>query len=177
MSRAARVPLRAVLAAGAALALACARSEPEGETAAAPQAHEFELPDLAGKTVRLSDFSGKVVLLDFWATYCIPCHESIPEFQSLYERYGPKDFTVLGVSVDAYVREVPDYAKEMGMRYPVLLDSDRTAAEAYGVHKLPTTFLLDRAGRIRREWQGYDAAIAGEIRAELAAVLAGKDAS
>ncbi|MFH1725707.1 MAG: TlpA disulfide reductase family protein [Elusimicrobiota bacterium] len=157
----------------------CGRPEgSEAKTGRLPErAPNFELKDLSGKTVRLSDFQGKVTLLDFWATYCLPCHESIPAFQRMYERYRADGLEVVGISVDAYAEHVPEFVKERGMAYTVLLDSDETAMEAYGIRGLPETFLIDRDGRLRDHWVGFDGQLEEEIRAAVRASLRGKDAS
>lgn len=119
----------------------------------------------------LADFRGKVVLLDFWATYCLPCHESIPFFQRLYERYGGRGLEVVGVSVDAYAGHVPEFVRERGMTYAVALDPEQATPGLYGYRTLPTTFLLDREGRILRRWAGFDSAIAEEMEKEILAAL------
>lgn len=157
----------------AALGAACGRSdkasrEPVSRT---PEVLEFELKDLSGKTVRLSDFRGKVVLLDFWATWCGPCEETVPWLGKLQERYGPRGFTVLGLSVDDYPEDVPLFVGEHGIRYPVLLDPDKKVFRRLGVPGVPATFLVDRDGRIVNEWLGFDAEIAADLEnavAELA---------
>jgi peroxiredoxin len=113
------------------------------------KAPEFELKDRDGKTVRLSDFAGKVVLLDFWATWCVPCKTTIPWFNELSAKYGPQGFTVIGVSMDAdgwpVVRPFMD---KMEMKYPVLL-GDKRVAYLYGdVEELPLAFFIDRNHRV-----------------------------
>ncbi|HVE13704.1 MAG TPA: TlpA disulfide reductase family protein [Elusimicrobiota bacterium] len=151
-----------LLALAAALG-ACRRSQ---EGAAAPErAPSLALQDLGGKTVRLSDFQGKVVLLDFWATYCEPCHESIPMFEKLYDELKPRGLEVVGVSMDPAPEEVPPYVRENRMRYTVLLDPQTTSQDSFGVRGLPTTMLIDRQGRIRRRWLGFDEGVAAEVRA------------
>lgn len=172
MSRAARIP---PLLLAAALA-ACGGPDP-GAGRAPKRAADFELEAISGKTVRLSDFKGKLVLLDFWATYCGPCHESIPYFQRLYKEFGPDDFTVIGVSVDAYKEYVPDFVKETGIDYPIALDPGRKTLGDYGVHNLPTTFLIGKDGVILREWMGFDPMVADEMRALVSQTLQRKSAS
>ena len=137
----------------------------------AQAAPDFELDDLTGKKVRLSDFKGKVVLVDFWATYCLPCHEAIPELQALQDKFRDKGLEVVGISVDAYTGHVPEFVAEHGMKYAVVLDPDQSTAKSYGFSQLPTTFLIGRDGKIIRKWLGYDNAIGEEIRTQVAASL------
>lgn len=134
-------------------------------------APDFALADLTGKTVRLSDLRGKVVLLDFWATYCLPCQDAIPELVELHKANQAKGFEVVGISVDAYSGHVPDFAKEHKMSYTVVLDPDQGTAKTYGFSQLPTTFLIGRDGRIIRKWLGYNEIIGSEIKEEVKAAL------
>ncbi|MBI2362837.1 MAG: TlpA family protein disulfide reductase [Elusimicrobia bacterium] len=137
------------------LALAACRPAPEAGKAGPPAA-DFALKDLSGKTVRLGDFKGKVLLLDFWATYCGPCEESVPALDRLYREFKGSGLEVVGVSVDTFADAVPDYVKEHRMTYTVLLDEDEKAREAYKLRGLPQAFLIDREGRVLTQWFGYD---------------------
>src|SRR5262245_40018083 len=116
------------------------------DTATAP---EFSLPNLKGDTVHLSDFKGKVVVLDFWATWCGPCKMEIPHFAELLKRHGEKGFVIVGVAMDEPGAEVvkPFVAKNQ-IKYHVLLGDGYTANKYGGVNALPTTFLIDRKGKI-----------------------------
>ena len=163
---------RAGLALALLAALACGRSQEKPPVKqAAERAPNFELKDLSGKTVRLSDFQGKVVLLDFWATYCVPCHESIPVFQRLYEKYRGQGVEVVGVSIDAFTEHVAGFVKEQKMGYTVVLDPESSAPPLFGVRGLPTTLLVDRSGAIRQRWVGFDPEVASEIQAGIEAAL------
>ena len=124
----------------------------------------FSLKDLSGKTVQLSDFKGKVVLLDFWATYCLPCLEAIPEFQKLYESHRKDGFEVIGISIDSFTDNVPSFVKEHGVGYKIVLDPDHKAQDAYKIRGLPETFLVGRDGMLREHWIGYDAELEAEIK-------------
>src|SRR5258708_7836638 len=118
----------------------------EKERKAAP---EFELKDADGKTVRLSDYKGKVVLLDFWATWCGPCKIEIPWFIALERKYKDQGFAVIGVSMDEEGwTVVKPFISELAINYRVLQGSDSTAQLYGGVEALPTTFLIDRDGKI-----------------------------
>ena len=113
------------------------------------EAPDFTLPTLAGDSLRLADLRGQIVVLNFWATWCAPCVEEIPELIDLHDELNPHGLTVLGVSLD---EEGPDLIKpftdRFGITYPIPLD-DGAVAEAYGgVWALPTTYVIDPEGQI-----------------------------
>jgi peroxiredoxin len=113
------------------------------------QAPDFALKDADGRVVRLSDYRGKVVLLDFWATWCGPCKIEIPWFMQLERQYKDRGFAVLGVSMDDDGWEsVKPFLSELGVNYRVVIGDDKTAQLYGGIDALPTTFLIDRTGKI-----------------------------
>jgi len=169
-SSSASLLVRGLLACGAvalaAFALASCRETPaprttagaSGAVAAADSnlAPGFTLPDLEGTPVRLSDFRGKVVLLDFWATWCGPCRMEVPHFKELTEKYGGQGFVVLGVALDETGAEVVrPFVQKQDIRYPIVIGDQYTAGRYGGVGALPTTFLLDREGRVVKKYVGY----------------------
>jgi peroxiredoxin len=111
-------------------------------------APDFALQDADGKTIRLSEYKGKVVLLDFWATWCGPCKIEIPWFMEFQRKYKDRGFTVIGVSMDDGWQVVKPFVEEFKMNYPVVLGDDETAAKFGNVEVLPTTFIIDKEGRI-----------------------------
>ncbi len=112
-------------------------------------APEFDLKDAAGKPVKLSEYKGKVVLLNFWATWCGPCKIEIPWFMEFEQQYKDRGFAVLGISMDEEGWEiVKPYIEKYKLNYRVLLGTDMVAQIYGGVDSLPTTFLIDREGRI-----------------------------
>ena len=115
-----------------------------------PMAPDFSLTDITGKPLKLSDYRGKVVMLDFWATWCGPCRIEIPEFLELEKRYGPQGFAIVGISMDdsSQSADVVNFYKELQMNYPVALGNDRLGELYGGVIGLPTTFMIGRDGRI-----------------------------
>lgn len=123
------------------------------EPAAAPV---WQLSDLSGNTVKSEHFKGKVVILDFWATWCPPCRAEIPGFIDLHRRYADKGIVIVGVSLDQQGPAiVKPFVEKFGMKYPVVM-GDSAIAEAFGgVEALPTTFIIDRAGNIVRTHVGY----------------------
>ena len=112
-------------------------------------APDFTLKDSNGATVHISDYRGKVVLLDFWATWCGPCKIEIPWFMEFEQQYRNRGFSVVGISMDEDGWEVvKPYVQERKMNYRVLLGDDHVGSLYGGVEALPTTFLIDRQGRI-----------------------------
>ena len=120
--------------------------EPKHPPIAAPG---WQLPNLEGKTVRLSDFKGKVVVLNFWATWCPPCREEIPDLIALQKKYADKGVVVLGISMDGGgPAQVAKFAKAKGINYPIFMGDQRTAAAYGGIEAIPTTFIIDRKGNV-----------------------------
>jgi peroxiredoxin len=119
------------------------------EQRAAP---EFELPDLSGGTVSLAESSGRVRLIDFWATWCPPCRDEIPMLNELHKTYESEGLTILAIS-DEKAEVVREFADEVGMDYTNLIDSG-DVSENYRVLGLPTAFLIDRDGRIVDSYMG-----------------------
>ncbi len=118
------------------------------ERRAAP---EFQLRDTDGRTVRLSDYRGKVVLLNFWATWCGPCTIEIPWFVEFERRHKDRGFAVLGIAMDEDGWEVVrPFMERLRINYRVLLGNDEVAQAYGGVDSLPTSFLIDREGRVAR---------------------------
>ncbi len=112
-------------------------------------APDFELQSLDGKNVKLSDFRGKAVLLNFWATWCVPCKIEMPWFVELQKEYGPQGFQIVGVAMDdASTEDIAEFAKQMGVNYPVLLGKESVGQSYGGVAVLPTTFFIDRDGKL-----------------------------
>jgi cytochrome c biogenesis protein CcmG, thiol:disulfide interchange protein DsbE len=111
-------------------------------------APDFSLPDLAGQKLKLSSYRGKIVLLDFWATWCDPCRREIPHFTELQSKYGSHGFQIIGVSMDDGPDPVRDFYQQFKMNYPVVMGTARTGELYGGVLGLPLAFLIDRDGRI-----------------------------
>jgi peroxiredoxin len=112
-------------------------------------APEFTLESLEGKTVRLADFRGKTVLLNFWATWCQPCKIEMPWFEELQKQYGPEGLQVVGIAMDdASKEDIARFAKDLGVNYPILLGKESVGNAYGGVQFLPSTFFIDREGKI-----------------------------
>ncbi|PYU97451.1 MAG: hypothetical protein DMG26_21355 [Acidobacteria bacterium] len=113
-----------------------------------PLAPDFSLGDLSGQKLRLADYRGKVVLLDFWATWCGPCRIEIPGFVELQNRYRDKGFTIIGISMDDGPEPVKEFYREFKMNYPVALGDEKVSELYGGIIGLPTSLLIGRDGRI-----------------------------
>jgi peroxiredoxin len=147
----------------AALLCACERKQPAalpGNTAPA-----FSLKDPSGNTVRLQDFAGRVVVIDFWATWCGPCKEATKELEALHRQYGSRGVAVIGISIDKgtdAAAKVQEYVTKSGLTYRLLID-DGSAYKAYGITRIPATVILDRQHIIRVTYPGFRPGIGKEV--------------
>src|SRR5438094_8956212 len=112
-------------------------------------APDFTLESLDGKPVSLSDFRGKAVLVNFWATWCQPCKIEMPWFEEMQQQYGPNGFQVLGIAMDdASKEDIAKFAKEMGVNYPILIGKEAVGDAYGGVSFMPQTFFIGRDGKV-----------------------------
>jgi cytochrome c biogenesis protein CcmG/thiol:disulfide interchange protein DsbE len=150
------IPRATVLAAVLVFASSCgsgsARSEDTVEAANVEErkpAPDFALKDGEGRDVRLSDFRGKVVLLNFWATWCGPCKIEMPWFVDFQRKYKDRGFSVVAVSLDEEGWDVVrPFAEDLKLNFPVLLGNDELAERFGGIQALPTTLIIDKEGRV-----------------------------
>jgi len=156
-----RLALAGLLLAGASAASAA------GPAPGGP-APDFTLRTLDGKNLRLQEQRGKVVLVNFWATWCAPCRQEMPLLDQMYQKYKGAGFTLLGVNVDDDSKNAAAVAGKLGVNFPVLFDSDKTVSKLYDLNSMPSTLLIDRDGRVRfmhRGYQsGYEATYEKQIR-------------
>ncbi len=133
-----------LLLAGAILFTGCSNIE-----SANGKAPNFSLQDLNNRTVRLSDYEDKVIILNFFATWCPPCRTEIPDFIELVDEYSDKNLVIIGISLDrSGVGALREFANGLGINYPTLLD-DGLVSNAYGpIRSIPTTFIIDKKGNI-----------------------------
>lgn len=117
-------------------------------------AANFSLPDLNGHALDLSSYRGKVVLLNFWATWCTPCRAEIPNFVQFQDSYGPQGLQILGISMDDGPQPVREFYQQFKMNYPVAVGTDKVAQSYGGVLGLPVTFLIGRDGKIAAKYIG-----------------------
>ncbi|NIP80094.1 MAG: redoxin domain-containing protein [Gemmatimonadetes bacterium] len=119
-------------------------------------APDFAVRTLDGDTVRLADLRGQVVLVNFWATWCAPCRLEMPGFQDVWEDYGDRGVTILGLSVDRGVRDtVERWVRDRGITYPIAFAPGRVVREYGGASVLPTSILINRQGRIVHRVEGF----------------------
>lgn len=113
-----------------------------------PPPADIELPDMSGKTVRVSDFEGKIVFVTFWATWCPPCREETRALEKLYRKFKNSDLSMITADLQESEATVRKYLDRNDLTFPVLLDSDGKYGTLFGVRAIPTTFILDRKGGI-----------------------------
>jgi peroxiredoxin len=118
------------------------------------RAPEFELALLDGGSVSLEALRGKVVLVNFWATWCAPCEAEMPAMERLYAALRGDGFELLAISVDAERDDVEAFRKRLALTFPIALDPDKRAADAYQSHRFPESYLVDRDGTIRARYIG-----------------------
>jgi len=119
-------------------------------------APDFTLPDLEGNSLTLSDFRGKVIILNFWATWCPPCRKEIPDFVELYEKYKDEGLLIIGVNLDkGDSRAVKQFSKNYKINYPIVLGNVNVTQDYGGIRGIPTTFVIDRKGDIKEKYVGY----------------------
>ena len=135
----------ALIAAGLAWLVGLGQTQPAPER---PPAPSLVLPDLEGETFRLADHRGEVVLVNFWATWCPPCRKEMPSMQRLWEAWKGRPFRVVAVDVGEEESAAWAFAATEDLTFTILLDNDSAVSRAWGVRGLPTTFLIDPAGRI-----------------------------
>ena len=118
-------------------------------------APDFSLLTTDGKQLKLSDYKGKIVLLDFWATWCPPCRKSIPDLIDLKKQFGSKGFEVIGISVDTETKnEVVPFMKNHGINYPFVYADNNVVMQYGGIRAIPTSFIVDQKGKIIASYEG-----------------------
>jgi peroxiredoxin len=120
--------------------------------AAAP---DFTLHTMNGPNLRLQEQRGRVVMVNFWATWCGPCRQEMPQLNRLYEKYHAAGFVLLGVNVDDDTRKAAEVAGKLGVTFPVLLDTDKAVSKLYELSTMPSTVIIDRDGKVRYVHRGY----------------------
>jgi peroxiredoxin len=158
-NRAGTIALALLLAAGA-LWVVFGAERPAGPVGEGHPAPDFTLPVLDGAEQSLSSLRGRVVLLNFWATWCKPCEDEMPAMERLYAKLGGADFELLAISVAEGDDEVRAFRDRLALRFPILRDPDKRAATAYQTFRFPESWLIDRDGTVvaryigPREWDG-----------------------
>lgn len=150
-----------------------ATTRSDGVTLGAP-ATDFTLRDIEGRTVRLSDYNGKVVLIDFWATWCTPCEAELPHLERLYAESKDRGFVLLGIAMDGpeTVANVTPVARRYNLSFPVLLDEETKVVSLYNPKRTaPLSVLIDQKGQIFRVRQGYNAGDEKLVEADVKSLL------
>src|SRR5665213_1030581 len=154
-----RTTLKSALgrAARHAAVIALAFATPFAVPAIAPlsAAPDFTLRTMNGPNMRLQEQRGRVVMVNFWATWCGPCRQEMPQLNRLYEKYHAAGFVLLGVNVDDDQRKAAEVAGKLGVTFPVLLDTDKTVSKLYELSTMPSTVIIDRDGKVRYVHRGY----------------------
>ena len=122
---------------------------------AGQEAPDFALKSASGSNLRLSEYRGDVVMINFWATWCGPCRQEMPLLNDLYTRYNRVGFSLLGVNIDDDSSRALEMAEELGVSFPVLFDDRKEVSKLYQVEAMPVTVLVDREGKVRHVHLGY----------------------
>ena len=139
---------------GLALSVFAASSIASSGLAGQP-APDFALKSSTGENLRLSEYRGEVVMINFWATWCGPCRQEMPLLDELYTRYERVGFSLLGVNIDDDSSRAMDMISELGINFPVLFDDRKDVSKLYQVEAMPVTILIDREGNVRHVHHGY----------------------
>jgi len=118
-------------------------------------APDFTLASNQGKNIKLSELSGQVVMINFWASWCGPCRQEMPVLDALYKKYSPLGFTILGVNVEEDSKPGKKLVRDLKVTFPILYDTSNKVSKLYNVLAMPTTVIVDRSGRIRYIHQAY----------------------
>lgn len=118
-------------------------------------APDFTLKSRSGENLRLKEFQGQVVMLNFWASWCGPCRQEMPLLDELYKRYSRAGFTILGVNVDSSPAEANRYLKKIDVSFPVLYDTKSQVSKLFDVSAMPSTVMIDRSGNMRYLHKSY----------------------
>lgn len=159
------------------LSAALAATAPTAAASASSPAPEVSARTRSGEPFALSSLKGRVVLLDFWAPWCVPCRASFPFLDGLETKYSAQGLSVVGLTLEEREKAVAAFLDAVPVRFRVVVDASGRAGEAFRVVAMPTTFLIDREGRIVARFEGGDPKVHAKIEAAVAALLAGASAA
>jgi len=134
-------------------------------------APDFTLRSAEGGNLRLGEMRGRVVLVNFWATWCGPCKVEMPHLNRIYEKYRSAGFVLLGVNIDDDPRQASALATRMGLKFPVLFDTDKAVTRRYALDSMPGTVLIDRDGKVRHVHKGYREGVEATYDAQIRALV------
>ncbi|MBN2361080.1 MAG: TlpA family protein disulfide reductase [Deltaproteobacteria bacterium] len=166
----------AVLLLALALAVASGCCPPSGlvstpQRAAASEPQQVPLSTMSGQQTTLAGYRGRVVLVDFWASWCAPCRMAFPYYADILARQQGQGFAVVAISIDEDLESARSFARRWRLPFDVLHDGKRQAAAAFSVYQIPVCFLLDRAGRVRFVHHGFDSSRARELEEQVLLLL------
>ena len=165
-----RTPTRAWLSAAAALCLLLAAPSVHAVSGGS-RAPEIGLKDLNGKPVSLSALRGKVVLVDFWASWCAPCKKELPELNKLHAKYAKQGLVVVGVNIDDNLKAAKRFMRKVPLDFPVVHDAKKAVAKRYEPPTMPSSYLVDKKGVIRHVQVGFKAKDAAVLEREIKKLL------
>jgi len=131
----------------------------------------FTLKSRGGHNLRLSDYRGQVVLINFWASWCGPCRQEMPLLENLYKRYNKLGFTIMGVNVDTDSTKANNYLKDMTVTFPIVYDISNAVSKSFNVNAMPTTVIVDRNGNMRFLHQGYRPGYENDYKKEVVQLI------
>jgi len=134
-------------------------------------APDFTLKSLSGENLKLSELRGEVVMINFWASWCGPCRQEMPLLDQLYKRYKPMGFTILGVNVEEDSQAAKKLLKDLPVSFPILFDNRNQVSRLYKVSAMPSTFLVDRDGKLRFMHKGYQSGYEDEYQRQVRALI------
>ena len=146
-------------------------SSPAAMPAVGSPAPDFTLRSNAGKNLKLSEYRGQVVMINFWATWCAPCRQEMPLLNRIHEKYSKTGFRLLGVNVDDKAGNAQAMAGKLGVTFPVLFDAEKRVSRLYDVDGMPSTVLIDRNGKVRYIHRGYRAGYETQYEAQVRELL------
>ena len=155
MNRKSLLPLRSAVLALALVASTVA----SGAIAPQSMAPDFTLRTMDGPNLRLKEQRGRVVMVNFWATWCGPCRQEMPHLERLHRKYKSAGFVLLGVNVDDDAKKAAEVAAKLGVSFPMLYDTDKAVSKLYDLSTMPSTVLIDRDGKVRHVHRGYLAGV------------------
>lgn len=168
-SKASRVWIAVAVLGALALSIAAANVHALSVGARAP---EIGLRDLSGNQVSIASLRGRVVIVDFWASWCAPCREEMPVLNSLHQRYGSRGLSIVGVSQDRNVANARSFVAQHRVAFPVVHDASQAVARRYQPPRMPSSYVIDRNGVVRHVHAGFRAADAAALEREVSALLA-----
>jgi peroxiredoxin len=134
-------------------------------------APDFTLKSNTGENLRLDEYRGQVVMLNFWASWCAPCRQEMPHLSELHDKYAPLGFQLLGINVDENIEDAKKALQKFSITFPVLFDQANSIAELYNVDAMPTTIIIDKDGKIRHLHRGYKSGYEKDYQDQVSALI------